>query len=216
MDRSLFRPGKFGRAAFGFRAHSGWAALTVATVAAGTVSVLGRHRIELIERDRPKQPFHAAEGLPLKQAEAIVRRSVECARRLAYAALRAAITDLEITRLYGDREWSAEKRCPAFTGAGGNPRVARSHPHRRGRTIPRSTLTRERSMRPAGNQRERTRGVCARFDNSGNRGRRVEAPPDGARKATGPTLARRPKAGDRCSVARPELTAFIVSFAPML
>jgi hypothetical protein len=88
-------PDKLGRAAFGFRAHSGWAALIVAAVSAGTVTVLGRHRIELIDRDRPKQPFHAAEGLPLKQAEAIVHRSIECARRLAYAALRAVIADLE-------------------------------------------------------------------------------------------------------------------------
>ena len=86
---------ELGRAAFGFRAHSGWAALVIVTVSAGTITVLGRHRIELIDRDRPKQPFHAAEGLPLKQAEAIVRRSVERARRLAYAALRAVITDLE-------------------------------------------------------------------------------------------------------------------------
>jgi hypothetical protein len=86
---------KFGRAAFGFRAHSGWAALTIVAASAGTVTVLGRHRIELIDRDRPKQPFHVAEGLPLKQAEAIVRRSIECARRLACAALRAAITDLD-------------------------------------------------------------------------------------------------------------------------
>ena len=88
-------PGKFGRAAFGLRAHSGWAALIVAAVSSGTVTVLARRRIELIDRDSPKQPFHAAEGLPLKQAEAIVHRSIECARRLAQAALRSAIGDLQ-------------------------------------------------------------------------------------------------------------------------
>jgi hypothetical protein len=86
---------ELGRAAFGFRAHSGWAALTVVAASAGTVTVLARRRIELIDRSNPKQPFHAAEGLPLKRAEAIVCRSIECARRLAEVALRTAITDLD-------------------------------------------------------------------------------------------------------------------------
>ncbi|MCU1272838.1 MAG: hypothetical protein JWO48_269 [Bryobacterales bacterium] len=64
-------------------------------MSAGAVTVVTRRRIELIDRDIPAQPFHAAEGLPLKQAEAIIRRSTDCARRLAQAALRSAISDLQ-------------------------------------------------------------------------------------------------------------------------
>jgi hypothetical protein len=88
-------PGKIGRAAFGFRAHSGWTEMTIAAAPTDAVTLLARRRIELIDRDSPKQPFHAAEGLPLRDAEAMVRRSTDCARRLALAALRSAISDLQ-------------------------------------------------------------------------------------------------------------------------
>lgn len=69
--------------------------MTIAAAPAGAVTLLARRRIELIDRDSPKQPFHAAEGLPLRNAEAMVKRSTDCARRLALAALRSAISDLQ-------------------------------------------------------------------------------------------------------------------------
>lgn len=73
--------------------------MTIAAVERDNVAVLARHRIELIDRASPKQPFHAAKGQQLEQAEAIIHRSIECARRLADTVLRSAIGDLQ-TRGY--------------------------------------------------------------------------------------------------------------------
>lgn len=56
--------------------------------------VLHRYRIELIEPGVPKQPYHAAEGLPLAAAEKIVARSVEVSTRLARQALQSLLADL--------------------------------------------------------------------------------------------------------------------------
>jgi hypothetical protein len=80
----------------GLRAHSGWSALVVVAGSGGSVSVLDRRRIELADPRVPgfPQPFHAAEPLPLKQAEELVRRCIETSRRMAEDALRAAVDDL--------------------------------------------------------------------------------------------------------------------------
>ncbi len=83
------------RAALGFRAHSGWAAVVaVGGVASSFPAVLDRRRIELVEPGVPKQPYHAAEGLDLAQAEKIITRSVDLATRLARQAVRAVIDNL--------------------------------------------------------------------------------------------------------------------------
>src|SRR5260370_42663941 len=76
-------------AALGFRAHSGWA--VVVAVAGSPLSpvVLHRQRVELVDSGLPKQPYHAAEPLELKKAEALANRSVDGARRLAPPALSA-------------------------------------------------------------------------------------------------------------------------------
>lgn len=87
------------RAALGFRAHSGWAALVAVGVPnlrdARTPAVLERRRIVLIEPGIPKQPYHAAENLELKKAEKLIGRSRETARRLARAAVRAVVSEME-------------------------------------------------------------------------------------------------------------------------
>jgi len=57
-------------------------------------AVIDRRRIELVEPGMPKQPYHAAEGLELKEAEELVRRCAEGARLLARQAIRAVIDAL--------------------------------------------------------------------------------------------------------------------------
>ena len=55
---------------FGFKAHSGWAALAVVGKnEAGTPLLVDRRRIELVEEQWAKQPYHAAEGMDVKPAE---------------------------------------------------------------------------------------------------------------------------------------------------
>jgi len=82
------------RAAMGLRAHSGWAALVVVAGPARSPSVIDRRRIELITPGIPKQPYHAAEKLELKEAQKLVERCAETASRLAQKALRAVQSDL--------------------------------------------------------------------------------------------------------------------------
>jgi hypothetical protein len=83
-----------GKVALGFRAHSGWAVMVVVSGSARSIVVLKRLEINLIERDIPKQPYHAAEHLDFKQAAALIRRSEATARKLARAAVRSAVKEL--------------------------------------------------------------------------------------------------------------------------
>jgi hypothetical protein len=81
------------RIAFGFKAHSGWAALVVVAQVDGDWSVVDRRRVELVEADKlwAKQPYHAAEELPPTQARKIVKSGIEHAQRLALRELRALV-----------------------------------------------------------------------------------------------------------------------------
>jgi hypothetical protein len=80
-------------AALGVRAHSGWAALVaVAGPLAEPVAVLRRRVV--LSKERPRQPFHAAEGRPLPAAEDLVRRSTEEAAALAERSLEEAVLEL--------------------------------------------------------------------------------------------------------------------------
>jgi len=77
------------QATIGFRVHSGWAA---AVTLSGTVTapvVLDRRVIQLADAKikGSKQPFHAAEGLPHKQAEAHIGRCRESTWNLARRGL---------------------------------------------------------------------------------------------------------------------------------
>jgi hypothetical protein len=56
--------------------------------------LLARRRIEL-SQDQPRQPFHAAEGRPLAEAEALIRRATDEARTLAARAVQQAVAELE-------------------------------------------------------------------------------------------------------------------------
>ena len=84
------------KAAIGYRAHSGWAALVAVAGSSGSLTVVDRRRIELADPDidGSTQPYHAAEGLELTKAEEIVKRCAEGARHLARQAIRAVLTSL--------------------------------------------------------------------------------------------------------------------------
>ena len=80
--------------AFGFKAHSGWAALVVIAGPASAYQVLDRRRIELVEAGNAAwgpQPYHAADGLDPDEANAVVERGIEAARRAAAVEINAAL-----------------------------------------------------------------------------------------------------------------------------
>ena len=84
------------RAALGFRAHSGWAAVVVLGGSPATPTVIERRRIEIADPEirGSKQPFHAAEPLPLKRAERLIQRCADSTRGLALGAVRAVLEDI--------------------------------------------------------------------------------------------------------------------------
>lgn len=77
--------------AFGMKAHSGWAALVVIGTAEGSAVVIDRRRLELVEDEWARQPYHAAERLPPERARDLVRRGIEEAHRIAVREMRAAL-----------------------------------------------------------------------------------------------------------------------------
>jgi hypothetical protein len=82
--------------ALGFRAHSGWAAMVAVGGTVGAPRILDRRRIVIADAELPgsRQPYHAAAGLPLAAAEALVRNAIESSRALALEALAAAVNSL--------------------------------------------------------------------------------------------------------------------------
>jgi len=76
---------------FGMRAHSGWAALVVIGKRDGEFVVVDRRRVELVEDEWAKQPYHAAEGLTPDAAGRVVQTGVEAADRIAIREMRAAV-----------------------------------------------------------------------------------------------------------------------------
>jgi len=83
------------RAALGFRAHSGWAALVVVAGSASTPVVIGRRRVETADpRIRGSlQPYHAAKAMKLADAEAFLAGCAEATRKMAETAIRAAVAE---------------------------------------------------------------------------------------------------------------------------
>jgi hypothetical protein len=82
------------RVAFGLKAHSGWSALVVLAAAGAGYRVIDRRRIELVEvgtASWARQPYHAARGLDPDEAQDIVRRGIEAARRIAVKEMQAAV-----------------------------------------------------------------------------------------------------------------------------
>ena len=79
------------KAAFGFKAHSGWAVLVVLGIRKGDLEILERSRVELVEEEWAKQPYHAAENLEPADARRTVKRGIDAAKRIALRELRSAV-----------------------------------------------------------------------------------------------------------------------------
>lgn len=76
---------------FGLKAHSGWAALVALGNNGDGFTVVDRSRLELVEEEWAKQPYHAAEELEPKKARDVVKRGIEAAHRIARRELKAAL-----------------------------------------------------------------------------------------------------------------------------
>jgi hypothetical protein len=87
-------------AAFGFRAHSGWAVMIAVAGPVGAPAVIRRQRVELAEREThgSMQPYHAAAGMNPKDAIAFLERSANSARTMAETAVRATLGELSFER----------------------------------------------------------------------------------------------------------------------
>lgn len=79
------------KVAFGLKTHSGWAALVALGKSGDELVVVDRSRLELIEEEWAKQPYHAAEALEKKEAREVVKRGIAAAKRIARRELRAAV-----------------------------------------------------------------------------------------------------------------------------
>lgn len=76
---------------FGLKAHSGWAALVALGKNGRDLTVVDRSRLELVEEEWAKQPYHSAEELAPKQAREVVKRGIDAAHRIARRELKAAL-----------------------------------------------------------------------------------------------------------------------------
>ena len=83
-------------AAIGVRMHSGWGALVAVSNSAGSVEVIERRRVSIINPGTPgaKQPYHFAESLELPEAEKFLGSCSAASKRLALAAVRDVIDEL--------------------------------------------------------------------------------------------------------------------------
>ena len=81
-------------AVLGLRAHSGWAALVAVGGSGPAPEVVDRRRIEMADGPEEKQPYHAAEDLPLPTAAALLERLARKAQERAAAGLGAALQEV--------------------------------------------------------------------------------------------------------------------------
>lgn len=81
------------RVVFGFKAHSGWAALVVIGANGSKFEIIDRRRIELIDEGElwAKQPYHAAEDLEPDEVHKVVKLGVESAHRVAFRQMREIV-----------------------------------------------------------------------------------------------------------------------------
>jgi hypothetical protein len=76
---------------FGLKGHSGWAALVVLGRQKDDFVVVDRRRIELVENEWARQPYHAAEGLKSEIVRDLVERGIAAAHKIAVREIRAAL-----------------------------------------------------------------------------------------------------------------------------
>lgn len=88
-----------GGTALGWRAHSGWAVLVVVAGTSAEPQILERARVELLEGDLPRQPYHAAAegGLGEERASELIGRVEDAALERAAGALTAAVERFGVT-----------------------------------------------------------------------------------------------------------------------
>ncbi len=84
------------RAALGFRAHSGWAAMVALEGSADAPRVILRRRLELLDRGitGAKQPYHTAAEMNIEEARAFLDRCREASDAAAKCGVRAAIAEI--------------------------------------------------------------------------------------------------------------------------
>ena len=78
------------KVAYGLKTHSGWAALVVLAKTDDGFVVVDRRRVELVEEEWARQPYHAAEELDANAAAKLVKRGIDAAYRIATREVRAA------------------------------------------------------------------------------------------------------------------------------
>ena len=80
------------KVALGFKAHSGWAALVVLGKSDGEFVIVDRCRVELVEEEWARQPYHAAEELEAPAARKLVKRGIDSAHRIATREMRSVLS----------------------------------------------------------------------------------------------------------------------------
>jgi len=85
------------RAALGFRAHSGWAAMVAITGTIESPSVIDRRILQLHNPKivGSKQPYHTGEAFPFKDAEEFISRCIAESHELAHDGLQTVIKALQ-------------------------------------------------------------------------------------------------------------------------
>ena len=79
------------RVAIGAKAHSGWAALVVVGRADDEFVLLDRRRIELVEEQWAKQPYHAARELDGRRGREVLERGIAMAHLGASREITAVV-----------------------------------------------------------------------------------------------------------------------------
>jgi len=84
------------RAALGFRAHSGWAAVVAIAGSQRTPEVIYRGRVDLVDREikGSGQPYHIARKLDLSRAEKFIREAINATQKMARSGLTKIIGEL--------------------------------------------------------------------------------------------------------------------------
>jgi hypothetical protein len=103
------------KAALGLRVHSGWTALVAIALDKGSPIVLLRQRPHLVETFSYtfRQPYHTAATMEIEEARKFVLGARDEARKLAFAAIRAATAEA--------KELGFEVRRSALLLASGRP-----------------------------------------------------------------------------------------------
>ncbi|MBS1842138.1 MAG: hypothetical protein JSS69_06035 [Acidobacteria bacterium] len=86
------------KATFGFRVHSGWAAMVAVSLEKGEPVVLVRRKLLLVKTFSYtfRQPYHTAEKIPPVEAAEFVRGVEKESRELALAGIRAVQKELSV------------------------------------------------------------------------------------------------------------------------